>query len=140
MCSFFNTVCGKIVVVHRSHRSFLWCFECRGQTTDNFNWLFYEQCLFKMALPNLNKTFALTVRVNLTVLRLGSQVYLTPKEWKKVAYQLGKKYSTIYKALGLRRTMITAIMSEWRLFGKVVNFTPSIPDVDIIFHIYRLQI
>jgi len=34
--------------------------ECRGQTIDNFDWLFYEQCLFKLALPNLNKTFALT--------------------------------------------------------------------------------
>ena len=42
---------------------------------------------------------------------------------KKVvdAYQSGKGYKAISKALGLHRTTVRAILSKWRKFGTVVN-------------------
>ena len=46
---------------------------------------------------------------------------------KKVvdAYQSGKGYKAISKALGLHRTTVRAILSKWRKFGTVVNLPRS---------------
>ncbi len=40
-------------------------------------------------------------------------------------YQSGKDYKAIYKALGLQRTMVRAIIHKWRKLGTVVNLPRS---------------
>ncbi len=87
--------------------------------------LFYES-LFSLALLNIN------LNMNLAASCLWSQVHLTTKEGHfcrlqiKVACQPVKGISAISMALGLRRSIIRAIISKWKLFGIDVNLMRSI--------------